>query len=58
LEYPDQSGGGVMSDPNQKDKVEEESQDIKKTLEYRRFKKMLKEVIKAPPLRKSQSRHD
>jgi hypothetical protein len=43
-----------MSNPNQKDKVEEEeSQDIKKTPEYRRFRKMLKQVVKAPPLRKS-----
>jgi hypothetical protein len=50
-----QSGGGVMSDPNHnpnhKDKVEEESQsNIKKTPEYRKFRKLLKQVIKAPPL--------
>ena len=42
-----------MSDPQHKDKVEEEKQlDIKKTKEYRNFKKLLKVVIKAPPLRK------
>jgi hypothetical protein len=42
-----------MSDPKPKDKAEEESQqDIKKTPEYRRFRKLLKQVIKAPPLRK------
>jgi len=42
-----------MSDPNHKDKGEEEKPpDIKKTKEYRNFKKLLKQVIKAPPLRK------
>jgi hypothetical protein len=41
-----------MSDPKQKEKVEEESADIKKTPEYRRFKALLKQVIKAPPLPK------
>jgi len=42
-----------MSDPKPRDKVEEESQrNIKKTPEYRKFRKMLKQVIKAPPLRK------
>jgi hypothetical protein len=52
LEYLDQSGGGVMSDPNRKDKVEEEKRDIKKTPEYRKFRKLLKVIIKAPPMRK------
>lgn len=42
-----------MSDPNHKDKVEEEKEsDIKKTKEYRQFKKLLKQVIKAPPMKK------
>jgi hypothetical protein len=42
-----------MSDPNRKDKAEEKKQpDIKKTPEYRKFRKLLKAVIKAPPLRK------
>ncbi len=41
-----------MSNPDQKDKAEESTQDIKKTKEYRRFKAMLKKVIKAPPMRK------
>ena len=53
MEPPDQSGGGVMSqDPKPRDKVEEESQqDIKTTREYRNFRKLLKQVIKAPPMR-------
>ena len=35
-------------------KVEEEKPpDIKKTAEYKRFKKLLKQVLKAPPLRRS-----
>ena len=43
-----------MSDPQHKDKVEEEKPDIKKTPEYRRFRKLLKQVVKAPPLRRPQ----
>jgi hypothetical protein len=39
-----------MSEP--KDKAGEERH-ITKTPEYRRFKKLLKKVVKAPPLRKS-----
>ena len=39
-----------MLDPKPKDKAEEEKE-IKKTPEYRRFKKLLKRVIKAPPMR-------
>jgi hypothetical protein len=42
-----------MSSPEHKDKVEEEKQlDIKKTKEYRNFKRLLKVVIKAPPMPK------
>jgi hypothetical protein len=42
-----------MSDPKPKDKVEEEKHsDIKKTPEYRKFRKLLKQVVKAPPMRK------
>jgi len=33
-----------------KDKAEEEKPDIKKTVEYRRFKALLRKVIKAPPM--------
>jgi len=41
-----------MSEPT-RDKVEEEKQrDIKKTKEYRNFRKLLKQVIKAPPMRR------
>jgi hypothetical protein len=42
-----------MSDPKPREKAEEESQrDIKTTPEYRKFRKLLKKVIKAPPMRK------
>ena len=37
--------------PEPKDKAVEEKH-ITKTPEYRRFKKLLKKVVKAPPLRK------
>jgi hypothetical protein len=48
-----------MSDPRLKEKVAEESQlDIKKSPEYRKFRKMLKQVIKAPPLRKPKVIHE
>jgi hypothetical protein len=40
-----------MAEPN--DKVEEEKKtELVKSREYRRFKKLLKQVIKAPPMRK------
>jgi len=49
-----QSGGRVMSDPRPKDKVEDENQrDIKSTPEYRKFRKLLKRVVKAPPMRRT-----
>jgi hypothetical protein len=41
--------------PEPKDKAVEESH-ITKTPEYRRFKKLLKKVVKAPPLRKTQAK--
>lgn len=42
-----------MSDPQPKDKAEEEKpRDIKKTKEYRNFRKLLKQVIKAPPMKR------
>jgi len=41
-----------MSDPHEKDKGEEEKRDIKKTPEYRKFRKLLKQVVKAPPMPK------
>jgi hypothetical protein len=45
-----------MSKPEVKEKVEGESQhDIKKTPEYRKFRKLLKQVIKAPPMPKTKS---
>jgi hypothetical protein len=40
-----------MAEPN--DRVEEERKpDFKKLPEYRRFKKLLKQVVKAPPMPK------
>jgi hypothetical protein len=46
-----------MTDHTPRDKVEEEKKEpeFKKTAEYRKFKKLLKQVIKAPPLRKRDS---
>ena len=41
----------MAEDPKPKDKAGEEKH-ITKTREYRRFKKLLKQVIKAPPLRR------
>ena len=41
-----------MSDPKPKDKVEEEKDDIKKTPEYRKFKALLRKVVKAPPMKR------
>ena len=43
-----------MLDPKPKDKVEEERH-ITKTPEYRKFKKLLKKVVKAPPLRRDKN---
>jgi hypothetical protein len=41
-----------MSNPN--DKAEDEkSPKAKKPLEYRKFEKLLKQVVKAPPLKRS-----
>jgi hypothetical protein len=40
-----------MAEQKQKDKAEEEKKpEFKKTAEYRQFKKLLKRVIKAPPM--------
>jgi hypothetical protein len=46
----------VMAEQKQNEKVEEEKKPgFKKTAEYRRFRKLLKQVIKAPPLRRDSS---
>jgi hypothetical protein len=48
-----------MSDPKPSDKAEADADadarqaKLKKPVEYRRFEKMLKQVLKAPSLRKS-----
>jgi len=46
-----------MAEPNNSDKAEEEKKtEFKKSPEYRRFKKLLKQVIKAPPMPKTRSK--
>ena len=45
-----------MSEPTKEDKAEESTKSPKrqrKPVEYQRFEKMLKQVLKAPPLKKS-----
>jgi len=44
-----------MAEQIEKGKVEEK-RDITKTTEYRRFKRLLKQVIKAPPLHRHEKR--
>ncbi len=46
-----------MPEPNDK-AVEEKPPKTKKPPEYRRFEKMLKQVLKAPPMRKKTSPAD
>lgn len=42
-----------MAEQKQSDKAEEERKpEFKKKAEYRRFRKLLKQVIKAPPMSK------
>jgi hypothetical protein len=41
-----------QNEPNKNDKAVEEKPDITKTTEYRRFKRLLKQVIKSSPMRK------
>jgi hypothetical protein len=46
-----------MAEQKHNDKAEEERKlEFKKTAEYRKFRKLLKQVIKAPPMRKSRSK--
>ena len=42
-----------MAEQQPSDKAGEEKPDIKRSPEYRRFKKLLRKVIKAPPMPKS-----
>ena len=44
----------MSQDPHEKDKAEENTKPKRqrKPVEYQRFEKMLKDVLKAPPLRK------
>ena len=48
-----------MSDPHEKDKAEEEEKPKrKKPPGWRNFQRVLKQVIKAPPLRKRKAAND
>jgi hypothetical protein len=53
--YSDLPGGGVMSDTNDKAEAEEKKPEpeLTKSREYRRFKKLLRKVVKAPPMKRS-----
>ncbi len=44
-----------MAEQHEKEKAEEKGQKRKKPMEYKRFERLLKKVIKSPPLRKKQS---
>lgn len=49
----------MSQDPHEKDKVEEhEKEKPKKPPGYRNFEKLLKQVVKSPPLRKGTGRAD
>jgi hypothetical protein len=51
------AGERVIRMSKQPDKAEEnEKQKVKKPPEYRRFEKLLKQVVKAPPLAKTKKR--
>jgi hypothetical protein len=41
-----------MAERNEKDKAEAKEKKPQKPPEYRRFERLLKQIIKAPPLRK------
>jgi hypothetical protein len=46
----------VLEEQKQNAKAEEEGKpEFKKTLEYRRFRRLLKQVIKAPPTRRERA---
>ncbi len=42
----------MMSEQNDKNAVEEKKPPPKKPLGYRKFEKLLKQVVKAPPMRR------
>ncbi len=42
-------------EPSVNDKAEGKEKKPRKPLEYRRFERLLKQIIKAPPLRKSKT---
>jgi hypothetical protein len=55
MESLDVSGGGVMSDPKEQSEKEEGKEGrtpAKKPPGYRKFEKLLKQVVNAPPLRR------
>jgi len=42
-----------MAEQNDKNKAEAKEKKPKKPFEYKRFERLLKQVVKAPPLRKT-----
>jgi hypothetical protein len=58
MESLDVSGGGVMSDPKEQKEPSEREEDRgkqpapKKPPGYQNFERLLRQVVKAPPLRK------
>jgi hypothetical protein len=41
-----------MPEPNEHDKAEGKEKKPKKPVEYRRFERLLKQVVKAPPMKR------
>jgi len=58
LEYSKLSGGGVMSDTHAKAEEGKKTERPKKPPGYRKFEKLLKQAIKAPPMRKIRGEQD
>jgi len=48
----------MMTEENGKDKAEVKEKKPRKPLEYRRFERLLKRVIAAPPMRRNKSHSD
>jgi hypothetical protein len=57
MERADLPGGGVMSERNDNSAVEEKKPPPKPP-GYRKFEKLLKQVVKAPPMRKVRKQED
>jgi hypothetical protein len=44
-----------MTEQSEKDRAEAKEKKYKKPIQYRRFERLLRQVVKAPPLRKVKS---